>query len=55
MDQSFKEQWLSDSLKKELEKFHKKFRSGKVVEAEELGEYELLIQTVLEKLIGKLK
>jgi len=55
MDQSFKEQWLSDSLKKELEKFHKKFRSGKVVEAEDLGEYELLIQTVLEKLIGKLQ
>ena len=55
MDQSFKEKWLSDSLKKELEKFHKKFRSGKAVEAEELGEYEVLIRTVLEKLTGTLK
>jgi len=52
MDSSFKEQWLDEKLRNALEKFHKKFRSGKEVEAEKLGEYEKLIRSVLEKLIG---
>jgi hypothetical protein len=51
MDSSFKEQWLDEKLRNDLEKFHKKFRSGKEMEAEELGEYEGLIQSVLERLI----
>jgi hypothetical protein len=51
MDSSFKEAWLTDTFKKELEKFHKKFRSGKEMEAEELGEYEGLIRAILEDLM----
>jgi uncharacterized membrane protein len=51
MDSSFKEAWLTDKLKKELEKFHKKFRSGKEIDNEELLEYEELIKEILYKLI----
>ena len=52
MDSSFKEQWLDEDLRKSLEKYHKIFRSGDVVEAEVLKEYEVLVKGVLEKLIG---
>jgi len=51
MDSSFKDRWLNDELRKSLEKYHKKFRSEKEVEAEELVEYEALIQKVLDVLI----
>lgn len=50
MDATFKEKWLDDDLKKSLESHHKKFRSGKTLEAEALKEYESLIKTTLEKL-----
>jgi len=52
MDSTFKEKWLSDSLRKNLEKFHKKFRSGKEMNNEELVEYEGLIKNVLENLMS---
>jgi hypothetical protein len=52
MDSSFKEQWLDEKLRNALEKFHKKFRSGKEMEPEELEAYGALIRSVLEKLIG---
>lgn len=52
MDQTFKERWLSDTLRKSLEQYHKKFRSGKALEPKELREYEELIKNVLEHLIN---
>ena len=51
MDQTFKEQWLNDELRKSLEKYHKIFRSGDGVGVEVLGEYEALISGILTKLI----
>ncbi len=51
MDQTFKEKWLDDTLRKSLEKYHKKFRSGRALEAEELKEYEALIKRILKHLI----
>ncbi len=52
MDSSFKDKWLNDDLRKSLEKYHKKFRSGKELEAEELAEYEASISEVLKYLIN---
>ncbi|PTB83803.1 DUF3482 domain-containing protein [Sulfurovum lithotrophicum] len=52
MDNTFKDKWLDDDLRKSLEKYHKMFRSGDEVSAESLSEYEALIKGVLEKLIG---
>ncbi len=51
MDSTFKEKWLNDDLRKSLEKYHKKFRAGKTLDAETLSEYENLIQDVLKHLI----
>jgi hypothetical protein len=51
MDSSFKQRWLDEDLRKSLEKYHKIFRSGDVVETEILKEYEVLINSVLKKLI----
>ena len=51
MDSTFKEKWLNDDLRKSLEKFHKKFRSGKEIETEDLNAYESLILNTLEKLL----
>ena len=51
MDSTFKAKWLDDTLQKELEKYHKKFRSNGTVDAEVLKEYSDLIKGVLEKLI----
>ena len=52
MDSTFKAKWLDDTLQKELEKYHKKFRNDDTVNAEVLKEYSDLIKGVLEKLIG---
>lgn len=52
MDGTFKDKWLDEDLRKSLEKYHKIFRSGDEVSVEVLGEYEKLIEGVLEKLIG---
>jgi len=52
MDSTFKDAWLDEDLRKVLEGYHKQFRSGDVVEAEVLREYEKLIEGVLEKLVG---
>ena len=52
IDKHFKEQWLDDSLRKNLEKYHTLFRSGKTVEMEAISSYERLIETVLKKLLG---
>ena len=51
MDQTFKNKWLDDTLRKSLEKFHNKFRSGKEVDPEELEEYEALILNSLKRFI----
>jgi len=51
MDSTFKEKWLNDDLRKSLEKYHKKFRSGKEIEIEVLAEYEDYIRSILQKLI----
>lgn len=51
MDQSFKERWLDDVLRKSLEKCHKKFRSGKALDPKVMNAYEVLIEGVLQKLL----
>jgi len=51
MDQTFKAQWLSDTLRKNLETYHKKFRSGKSVEPKDLKAYEALIHQTLKALL----
>ena len=51
MDQTFKEKWLDDTSRKSLEKYHKKFRSGKALEAGELHEYEEMMKRILKHLI----
>ena len=51
MDQSFKERWLDESSRNTLEKYHKKFRSGKALETGELKEYEEIIKQILKHLI----
>jgi len=52
MDESFKAQWLDDNLKKSLEKYHKKFRTEKSLEAEELKSYAILIKRVVKQFIN---
>lgn len=52
MDESFKEKWLDEELKKSLEKHHKKFRSSQSVEVEEVKAYEALITGILKQLIN---
>ncbi len=51
MDQTFKDKWLDDTSRKSLEKYHKKFRSGKALEAGELQEYEEMMKRILKHLI----
>jgi hypothetical protein len=51
MDSGFKERWLNDNLRKDLEKYHKKFRSSKELKPEELQQYETLINQILKSLI----
>jgi len=50
MDESFKLQWLDDDTKKALEKLHKKFRSAKEIDTEDLKEYKELVLKSLKKL-----
>ena len=49
MDESFKLQWLDDDTKKALEKLHKKFRSAKEIDTEDLKEYKELVLKSLKK------
>jgi len=51
MDSTFKEKWLDDSLRKSIEGYHKKFRSGNTLQTEVFEEYAQLIKQVLVKLI----
>ncbi|MDQ7047516.1 MAG: DUF3482 domain-containing protein [Sulfurovum sp.] len=51
MDHTFKDKWLDARLRKSLEKYHKKFRSGKTLGAEDLKEYEDLITSIIKGLI----
>ena len=51
MDNTFKEKWLNEDLRKSLEKYHKMFRSGDEVSVEDLEAYRDLIEGVLERLI----
>ena len=55
MDQTFKEKWLDDTSRNALEKYHKKFRSGKALEVGELEEYEEIIKRILKSLIDAQK
>jgi len=52
MDNTFKDKWLNEDLRKSLEKYHKMFRSGDEVSVEDLEAYRDLIEGVLEKFIG---
>jgi len=49
MDESFKLQWLDDDTRKALEKLHKKFRSAKDIDTEDIKEYEELVLKSLKK------
>jgi hypothetical protein len=49
MDESFKEKWLDDTIRKDLEKYHKKFRSKESIESTEYKSYEGLIREALSK------
>ncbi len=51
MDNTFKDKWLNEDLRKSLEKYHKMFRSGDEVSVEDLEAYRGLIEGVLERLI----
>jgi len=53
MDESFKEKWLEDDIRKALEKSHKLFRSKKDLESDSLNDYEKMITEILEKIIDK--
>ena len=50
MDSSFRDKWLDEETRKTLEGYHKRFRSGDVVEAEVLTAYEEVVIGVLERL-----
>jgi len=43
MDESFKEIWLDDALRRTLEKYHKLFRSDKEISTEEMEEYAAML------------
>jgi hypothetical protein len=51
MGKEFKDKWLNDELRKELEKYHKIFRTSQKIDSKIVKEYEELITTILEKLI----
>ena len=51
MDSTFKERWMGENVRKSLEGYHKKFRSGNALKTEVLEEYSQLIKTILVKLI----
>lgn len=53
MDKTFQKKWLNDTMRKSLEHFHNKFRSGKQVEPKELEEYEALIFNSLKRFIDE--
>ena len=50
MDSSFKEEWLDDKMRKELEKQHKNFRNQEEAEAKSIEAYENLILEALQRL-----
>jgi hypothetical protein len=50
MDSRFKEQWLDETTHRKLERFHKKFRSGKVPDDAEFAAYEAMILDSLKKI-----
>lgn len=51
MGPSFTQRWMDDTVRKSLEKFHSKARSGDEVNAEEFKGYENIIKDILERLI----
>ena len=51
MDSSFKERWLNDTLRQELEVYHKKFRKEKTFVPDVVSDYEILIEHILIKLM----
>jgi hypothetical protein len=53
MDEHFKDSWLGDDLKKELEKYHKKFRSAGSVDENETRGYEKLIYDALRRVLSQ--
>lgn len=53
MDKTFTKKWLDETLRKSLEQFHNKFRSGKELDPKELEAYELLILNTLKRFIDE--
>ena len=51
MDETFKERWLDEDLRSQLEKYHKKFRSGEEPDAETMHAYEEVVRRGLRTLM----
>ncbi len=51
MDESFRERWLDERMQKELEKWHKKFRSDQSIEPLEFEEYVKLVEGALKNIL----
>ncbi|SFZ97631.1 probable integral membrane protein NMA1898 [hydrothermal vent metagenome] len=52
MDSTFKDKWLTEDIRKNLEKCHKKFRSQKEIDVKVKSSYENMINDILKKLIS---
>ena len=52
MDENFRQQWLTDARRKQLEKYHKLFRQAKKTDEKVLAEYEALILEILNGLLA---
>lgn len=52
MDENFRQQWLTDARRKQLEKYHKQFRQAKKTDEKVLIEYEALILEILDGLLA---
>jgi len=51
MGRDFTEKWMDDEVRKSLERHHALFRSGGEVPSEALQAYEVLIETILKRLV----
>ncbi|MDQ1325711.1 MAG: hypothetical protein QG564_835 [Campylobacterota bacterium] len=52
MNETFKNQWLDESIRKSLYRHHKKFQSEAEIDAEDIKTYEKLILEILKKCIN---
>lgn len=50
MDESFRDKWLDDTIKKPLEKLHKKFRSAESIDDEDIQTYTSLVEESMDNI-----